>query len=145
MAWETLGPGVYECRRGTDCIRIVVAGQLPRTENNAMLHLFSASAEQLGYGTAHYRQRSAETSTLLHRLLRGYQQEGIAMSYTMQDFRRDYIKDFFKDLTPEERHEAMKALTADDLLAVLSPEQIEQLREKLNAERPAAPPKKRRK
>src|SRR5262249_33482605 len=77
--WERLQEGVYRCRRGTDVIRVVVAGQLPKAEHNAMLHLFSASAERVAYGAGSYRQRSEQTSTLLDRLFEGYQREGIAM------------------------------------------------------------------
>ena len=41
VPWSELQAGVYECRRGTDVIRILVAGELPQTQNNALLHLFS--------------------------------------------------------------------------------------------------------
>ena len=66
VPWVELQQGVYECRRGTDVFRILVAGELPQSANNALLHLFSASTEQWGYGTRHYRQRSADTSTLIY-------------------------------------------------------------------------------
>jgi hypothetical protein len=41
--WAAVQPGVYDCRRGTDVIRVLVLGQLPQQEHNALLHLFSAS------------------------------------------------------------------------------------------------------
>ncbi len=47
VPWERVQEGVYRCRRGTDVIQVVVAGQLPRAEHNAPLHLFSASVAQL--------------------------------------------------------------------------------------------------
>src|SRR5438876_2248246 len=34
---EPVRPGVYICRRGTDAIRLVVAAELPREEQNALL------------------------------------------------------------------------------------------------------------
>src|SRR5947207_1123186 len=37
---EQLQDGVYDCRRGTNAIRIIVAGQLPQAAHNAPLHLF---------------------------------------------------------------------------------------------------------
>jgi hypothetical protein len=113
-------PGVYDCQRGTDLIRILVLGQLPRSEHNAMLHLFSASQEQVRYGAEHYRQHSNETSTLLHRLFEQYRKEGVHMPYTMEDFRRDYVKDHLKDLTLEER---IAGLSLEPLLALLPVEQ----------------------
>jgi hypothetical protein len=127
VAWTQVKPGVYDCRRGTDLIRVLVLGQLPRSEHNAMLHLFSASQEQVRYGAEHYRQRSDETSTLIHRLIEQYRKEGVTMPYTMADFRRDYVKEHLKNLIPEER------------LAGLSPEEKEAFRRKLQGNEPLAP------
>ena len=144
MPWEAIREGVYQCRRGSDVIRVVVAGQLAQREHNAMLHLFSAAAQQRAYGIGHYRQRSSDTSTLVNELLQEYQREGIAMPYTMQDFRRDYAKEHFKDLTPEEQQEAIKGLTPEQVLEALTPEQLERLREQLITEPKSSWPKKRR-
>lgn len=129
-------PGVYDCRRGTDVIRVLVAGQLPRTENNTLLHLFSASEEQLRYGREHYRQYSDETSTLLHRLFEQYQREGINMPYTMEDFRREYVKDHLKDLTPEER---LQGLSPHEVFKGLTPEERAELLKLLQGDTPPAP------
>jgi hypothetical protein len=167
--------GVYHCRWGTDIIRVVVVRQLPEAEHNAPLHLFSGSAEQVAYGARHYRQRSEETSTLLRQLFEGYQGEGLVMPYTMADFRRDYVKEHFKDLAPEEiqsvlrglpakqRREALEGLqvedrlaglspedrlaglSPEDRLAGLSPEEIEKLLNKLKAEGASRPRRRRRK
>jgi hypothetical protein len=132
VPWEELRSGVYRCVRGTDVIRVVVARQLPEAEHNAPLHLFSASEQQVIYGRSNYRLRSEETSTLLSQLFQGYQGEGLAMPYTMADFRRDYVKEHLKDLTPEERleglspeerREALKSLPPEERLEGLSPEE----------------------
>jgi hypothetical protein len=140
VSWRPLQSGVYECRRGSDVIHVVVAHELPRTENNALLHLLSASPDQVGYGVSHYQQRSADTSTLLGQLFEGYEREGLTMPYTMQDFRRDYVKEHLKDLTPDERleglspderleglspDERLEGLSPDERLKGLSPEEIE--------------------
>jgi hypothetical protein len=42
VPWEEQGPGIYHCLRGTDVVRVLVLRQLPQTERNALLHLFSA-------------------------------------------------------------------------------------------------------
>jgi hypothetical protein len=42
VPWQERQPGVYDCRWGTDSVRVVVAGQLPRQPHNAPLHLCSA-------------------------------------------------------------------------------------------------------
>jgi hypothetical protein len=128
VSWTAVQPGVYDCRRGTDVIRVVVLGQLPQSEHNAMLHLFSASQEQVRYGIEHYRQHSDGTSTLLNRLFEQYRKEGVQMPYTMADFLRDYVKEHLKDLTPEERleglspEERLKGLSVEKRLEGLSPE-----------------------
>src|SRR5207237_151838 len=115
-------------------VGIIVAGQVPRVEHNALLHLFSASEDKVGYGADHYERRSPETSTLLEQLLAGYQGEGIAMSYTMADWRRDYITEHLKDLPAAERRKALQSLPAEELLEALSPEQLSRLRKKLQSE-----------
>src|SRR5438105_15396520 len=61
--WRPVQAGVYECRRGTDMIRVVVLGELPQTGNNAPLHLLSANPELVEFGASHYEQRSPNTST----------------------------------------------------------------------------------
>jgi hypothetical protein len=161
VPWEAFRDGVYRCRRGTDVIHVVVAGQLAQREHNAMLHLFSAAVEQRAYGVGHYRQRSSDTSTLVNQLLQEYQKEGIAMPYTMQDYRRDYAKEHFKDLTPAEQQEAIKDMTPEqrlkdltpeqalkaltpEVLKALTPQQRERLREQLTTESTSGQVKKRR-
>jgi len=141
---EPIRPGVYHCHWGTDVIQVVVVRQLPE-EHNAPLLLFSGSAEQVAYGARHYRQRSEDTSTLLHRLFEGYQREGLVMPYTMEDFRRDYVKEHFMDLTPEERREALKKLSPEERLEGLSAEEIESFLKKIKAEGSSRPRRRRRK
>jgi hypothetical protein len=116
VPWTEVQQGVYECRRGTDLIRVLVAGELPQTENNALLHLFSAAPEQARYGAAHYKFRTDDSGTLLGRLFAMYRKEGLDMPYTIEDFRHDYVKEHLKDLTPEER---LKDLTPEELLAAV--------------------------
>lgn len=135
VPWQRLQAGVYECRRGTDVIRVVVAGQLPRTEHNALLHLFSAAPQQLRYGMEHFRQHSPDTSTFIQELLQSYRQEGLAMPYTVEDFRREYAKKYFKDLTQEEQLDAMRTLAPKQL------EQMEQAVQQLKAEKGPKPRK----
>ena len=94
---------MYDCRWGTDTIRVVVAGELPREAHNAPLHLFSAAPELVGFGGGAYRRRSEQTSRLLGQLFERLRGEGFAVSFTMEDFKRQYIKEHFPQLTPEER------------------------------------------
>ena len=157
VPWQEVQAGVYDCRWGTDTIRVVVAGELPRETHNAPLHLFSASPELVGFGRAAYRRRSEKTSLLLRQLFEQFREEGFTMSYTMEDFTRDYVKKHFAQLTPEEQREALQALPPEkqqevlralppkELLGVLSPEQIREYLDQLTAKKPAGPRKSRRK
>jgi hypothetical protein len=174
VPWQERQAGVYDCRWGTDEVRVVVAGQLAREPHNAPLHLFSASPELVGFGRSAYRQRAEHTSTVLGQLIETMQREGLAM-YTMEDFQRDYIKRHFVKLTPEEQREALEHLSpeqrqqvlqslpaaervaglpaaerlaglpAAERLAGLSAEQIRQYLDQLTRGQPAEPRKPRRK
>jgi hypothetical protein len=120
------------------------------------LHLFSASPDLVGFGTGAYRRRTEQTSRLLEQLFERLQGEGFAMSFTMEDFNRQYVKEHFRKLTVEERREVLQSLPpevqqellqslpAEKRLAGLSAEQIRQYLEKLDPGRPTAARKRRR-
>jgi hypothetical protein len=65
--------------------------------------------------------------------------EGAAVSYTMADFRSDYVKEHLKDLTPEEWLEGLpverilKALPPEERLKGLSAADIERYLLRLRA------------
>jgi Mg/Co/Ni transporter MgtE len=86
--------------------------------------------------------------------------------YTIKDFQRDYAKQHFAKLTPEEQREALELLSpeqrqqllqslsveeglaclpVEERLAGLSAEQIRQYLDQLTRSRPAEPRKPRRK
>jgi hypothetical protein len=137
VPWQRVQPGVYDCRWGTDTIRVVVAGELPRQAHNAPLHLFSASPELVGFGSSAYRRRSEETSLLLSQLFEGLQREGLAMVYTMEDFKRQFFKEHFERLTLAERQEILKSLSPEerrDILKSLSPEERRDILKSLSPE-----------
>jgi hypothetical protein len=164
--WQERQAGVYDCKWGTDEVRVVVAGELPREAHNAPLHLFSASPELIGFGGMTYRRRSKNTSAMLGQLLEQVRGEGLTMSFTMEDFQREYAREHFARLTPEEQREALARLSPErrrevllslppeerlaglpleQRLAGLSAEQIRQYLERLTADPPAEPRKSRRK
>jgi hypothetical protein len=156
-------------------VSIIVAGMLPLEPHNAPLHLFSASPELIGFGGMAYRRRSKNTSAMLGQLLEQFRGEGFTMSFTMDDFQRQYAKDHFGKLTPEEQRETLQLLSPEqrrqvlqslppeerlaglppeerlaglppeERLAGLSAEQIRHYLERLTAARPAEPHKPRRK
>lgn len=137
VPWQARQAGVYDCRWGTDVVRVIVAGELPRQPHNAPLHLFSASPELVGFGQGAYRRRSEYTSELLQLLFVRFQGEGFPMSYTIQDYRRDFVKEHFPKLTPEERREVLQSLPSQErreVLESLSPEERRQVLESLSPE-----------
>jgi hypothetical protein len=141
VPWQRQQPGVYHCQWGTDAVTVIVAGELPREAHNAPLHLFSASPELVGFGRSAYQRRSETTSQLLGQLFERLKAEGFAMSYTMEDFKRDYHREQLLKLPPEKRQEIMESLPLEERLAGASAEQIRQYLDRLTA----APPTERRK
>jgi hypothetical protein len=133
-------PGVYEARHFTGVIRVVVVHELPREENNALLHLFSAELDQVRYGATHYRHRSEEPSTLLLQLFKRYQLEATLMPDALQEFARETINELLKKLPPEER---LKGLSVDELLAALSPETREELAQRIRESGPGPRPEEK--
>jgi hypothetical protein len=67
------------------------------------------------------------------------------MTYTMRDFKRDFFKEHFAQLTPEEQEEVLKSVSLEVRLAGLSAEQIRQYLDRLTSEHPATARKPRRK
>jgi len=116
---EPRQPGVYQLRRGTDQIRIVVLNEVAEEAHNSIWHLFSAVPERVRRMAAAYRPRSRDSSTLLNQLFENYQLEGIAMPYTMEDFRRDFTREHLHLLTSEERLKGLSLNQIRDYLARL--------------------------
>lgn len=141
--------GVYEYLRGTDRIRIIVAGKLTRRDRNAIPYMMSGKDELIRYGAERYRQHSPDSSTLIQQLINKYIEEGVPMPYTMEDFRREVKEKVLRELTPEERlkdlppeervkdlspEERVKDLPAEERLKGLSVEEIERYLKKLKGE-----------
>jgi hypothetical protein len=92
------------------------------------MHRCTCSGADLGrlsFGQSRYQQRSGDINPLVLQLFGGYQSEGLAMPYTMENFRRDYAKEHFKELTPEEQKEALQSVPAEKVLNSLPLEEIE--------------------
>ncbi len=129
--------GVYEVRHFTGSIRLVVINQLPLQEHNALLHLFSTKPELVTYGMHHYRIRSGETSTLLNELFRRYQKEVHTMPDALEEFTRETMERYFKELPLEKR---LATLSLEERLHGLSVEERESLLRLLQAKQSPANP-----
>jgi hypothetical protein len=123
---ESLQPGVYTCRRGSDAIRIVVACELAQEDRNALLHLFSAAESQVEYARDHWQPISPSTSNIINQLFGIYKKEGLHVSYTLEDYQSEH----------------MSRYTIEERLAGLSDEEIKTYL-KQRREKPAESKKKR--
>jgi len=142
--------GVYDIDRGSDRIRLIVLNEIPHAEHNAVWHLFSGIPEEVEFAAREYRGRTKEISTVLNRLFENYQLEGMAMSYTMEDFQKDYVREHLGVLSVDDRlkgiplEERIKNLPPDALAELLfsdrilehiNPEQKARLLRKLHGDR----------
>ena len=156
VALQHISPGVYDVVWGTDIIRLIVLSKIPDGEHNAIWRLFSAKGEVVHQAFGQYQINQPEISTIVHDLLERYQQEKIDMSYTIQDYQKDYVRDHLNLLSPDEvlkrysaddvlkRYsaddrlkdltvdEVLKRYSADDILAHLSPDVIKLLKQKID-------------
>ncbi len=98
-----------------------------------------------GFSGGAYRRRSTDTDALLDQLFERYRQEGLAVGYTMPDFRRDYIKEHLPELPRGDREDVLGSLPAEELLAVLPLEQIRQYLDRATAGHKGGVSKPRRK
>jgi hypothetical protein len=124
-----LSPGVYEIEVLTLRIRIIVVNQLPPKQQNAMLHLFSASEDLVQYGREQYRPHSKDISTILYDLLELYIEDE-SMSELLKEYARQSLDNILKNLTLEQRlklltaEERLKGLPAEERLKGLTPEEM---------------------
>jgi len=137
--------GVYQVRRGTDKIRIIVLNDVAEEAHNSIWHMFSAVPERVRRVAAEYRPSSLDISTLLNQLFENYQLEGMVMPYTMEDFRRDFTREHLHLLTAEEilghfsAEEILGRFSAEERLKGLSLDELRALLAKLQERHEQAP------
>jgi hypothetical protein len=78
---------------------------------------------------------------LLEQLFDKFREEGLAVSYTMDDFIEDFVKERFARLTPQDQREALERLSPQHLRECLPPQHLEEVLRSLPPEaRLAGPP-----
>ena len=102
VAMQQIQSGVYIVQRGTDQIRIIVLNKIPKTPHNALWCVFSNDPALMKWGDANYQNRSKDMSTIINQVFERCREEGIAVSYTMEEFRRDYTREHLHLLSPDE-------------------------------------------
>ncbi len=129
--------GVYEISVLSRDIRILVLSRLPLSQSNAVLAFFSFDPGKVKFALDNYRWHMDDGSTVINQLLEKYSLEGMTMPYTMEQFRKDYVKAHLGDLEPEEvlsrfeAEERLKGLKAQERLRGLKVEEIEAYLDKL--------------
>ena len=108
--------GVYEIRVLSHDIRILILSRLSLEQRNAVLTFFSFDPGKVKFALENYRWHMDDGSTVINQLLEKYSLEGITMPYTMEQFRKEYVKAHLEDLDPEER---LKGLKAEEIEAYL--------------------------
>ena len=118
-------------------LQLIVLSQISKSPQNAIWHLFSGQAQQFRYGHQHYHWHLPEEKIALNQLYELYQIEEVNMSYTWDDFKRDFTKEhlhllkndeILQRFSPEER---LKGLAPDEHLKGLTPEMIKKYLSKL--------------
>ena len=133
-----LAKGVYEVRGLTLKIRVIVANQLPKEEQNAMLLMFSASEELLRYGQQHYWPHSKETSSLIYSLFTTHMEDP-DMTEENKKFARDTFDMIMRSLPLEKRlqgvpveqrlqgvpvEQRLQGVSVEERLRGLTPEEV---------------------
>ena len=113
---KTQTTGVYDIELGIRSMRLVVLSRIPKTENNALWHLFSGKADKFVFGNQHYHWRYSKQKTVLKQLYKLYQLEEVTMSYTFEDFERDFTREHLHLLPVEER---LRGVSMEDWLNLL--------------------------
>ncbi len=122
--------GVYDIALGIDTVRLIVLSEMAAYQHNAVLRLFSAQPDAIIQAHDHYKPRQSDMSTIVQQLIETYQREHIVMSYTKQDFQKDYVLEHLNLLSPDEvlkrysPDEVLKRYSPDDRLKNLSPDDI---------------------
>jgi len=111
-----------------------------------VLAFFSFDPNKVKFALENYRWRMDDGSTVINQLLEKYSLEGLTMPYTMEQFRKDYVKAHLGDLDPEEvlsgfkaeerlkglkAHERLRGLKVEDILGTLKIDEVKAYLNKL--------------
>ena len=133
--------GVYRLAVLTRQITVIVLKEVANSSRNALWELFSFQPEKVTRGVKDYRWRDQDHQPILEEIYDRYQQIGIAMSYSFDEFRYDLAKrlvheypldDLLEDFSPEER---LRGLPPEERLQGLTEEEIEELKQILERRR----------
>ena len=111
--------GVFDIQWGIRRIRVLVLSQMPLAERNAIWQLFSNTTQGLHFGQQRYRWKIPNISSIIRTLY-----QGIKMTYTVEDFRRDLPKELLAMMSPEYRSILVENISTDEMIQHLSADEM---------------------
>ena len=111
-------------------ITLIVLREVEPCPRNALWEIFSFEAAKVAAGADAYRWRQNDYVPILEMIYERYREVGIPMSYTFEDFRRDYAREILKKMPMDERlaglspEERLRGLPLEDRLRDLLPEEL---------------------
>jgi hypothetical protein len=120
--------GIYTLKPLSQPITVIVLKEIAPVTRNALWALFSFEEERVAQGAQEYVWRQPDHASVLSELYHLYQQQGIAMSYTYEDFYRDLARKMLVQLPPEER---LRGLPPEERLRGLSEAELQQIQQLL--------------
>ncbi|WP_211942383.1 hypothetical protein [Cylindrospermopsis raciborskii] len=143
LKWKTVSEGVYDIECVTMNVRLIVLSKIPKSANNELWRLFSARAEVVEEAISHYQEsyRKSEYSILMQQLYEFYLKEKLPMTYTLEQFKKDFVISHLREIPTEEvfkqysleeikqysPKELLKQYSPQDLVEGLSPETLQHL------------------
>ncbi|UJS05666.1 hypothetical protein [Cylindrospermopsis raciborskii] len=143
LKWKTVSEGVYDMECVTMNVRLIVLSKIPKSANNELWRLFSARAEVVEEAISHYQEsyHKSEYSILMQQLYEFYIKEKLPMTYTLEQFKKDFVISHLREIPTEEvlkqysleeikqysPKELLKQYSPQDLVEGLSPETLQHL------------------
>ena len=104
-------------------VRLIVLSKIPKSANNELWRLFSAKAEVVEEAISHYQEiyRNSEHSVLMQQLYEFYLKEKLPMTYTLKQFKKDFVISHLREIPTEE---VLKQYSPEEVLKQYSPEEV---------------------
>ncbi len=125
LKWKGVSQGVYDIECVGMNVRLIVLSKIPKSANNELWRLFSAKAEVVEEAISHYQENylNSEHSVLMQQLYEFYLKEKLPMTYTLEQFKKDFVISHLRDIPTEE---VLKQYSPEEVLKQYSPEEIKQ-------------------
>ncbi|MDM8535879.1 hypothetical protein QUF70_03925 [Desulfobacterales bacterium HSG17] len=129
---KPVSTGVYEISWGSKNVRLIVLSRVAKEKKNAIWNLFSAVPDTVKFGFSEYKWRTQVSSVINEIFISFYKiEEVIAMTYTVEDFNKEYIlPHIFEKFSDEEIlnqfsvDQRLKGIPTDQILKGIPEDEI---------------------